>query len=679
MPTRSAQDYVETISPQGYVSNREITNLPGVFLVKGSKNVRVVNKEKVASIKRFTLKGAAKDVNRPIVSSFDWKTNTNEYRHVRGYLGDSGEVEVWYNNAWRRVKNGYQNGSFEWFPIWDDTEQLDLLIGVRGDDKLYMWSGGVAEVASVTANTITKKGYLSGTTIAFNEVVDGNDTITDSNNGFLTAGFAVGDSITIQGSGSNDGDYTIKTVTAGTITLIDEDTLLTEAAGASVVVKHTNGGTWAEARFLTALSGRSVNIGGINYTYTGGEDTGTLTGLARSPQADGITAGDYVMQDIVESEPATLDGRSNDLVSVQDNQLWVVDLKSRTVYISAVDDYTDFSYTTPLRVPGEGYKLTLDSTPTALVPAKDEMYVSAGDDDWYRVFKEFTDDQGGESVIVKQLDTAPGQAAISQGAVGHVKNNVAFVSVERTFDTLGNVENIEGVESVPLSDDILNDMEAYDFTNVHVKYHKRSVYIALPAEGLVLEYDFKFKLWQPPYELPVRRLAIIDNKLCGHSNNGNETYILFDGYNDNGAPFKAVAAFGYENFGARFTLKNFNEVAVELYLSRNTVVTERILYDYKGATDVREFEIDGSDESITFAPNDSAGLGKDKLGNAPLGGTLNDIDDLVKARAIDGTGHKDFFERQRIFESESLDCRFEIIAYGENVNVSDNDPDFIKR
>lgn len=80
--------------------------------------------------------------------------------------------------------------------------------------------------------TGTAKASIIGTGIAF---VDSNpDTITDSGNGFIAAGFDAGDKINVLGSTSNDGDYTIATVAAGTLTLVASDSLSAEAAGDSV-------------------------------------------------------------------------------------------------------------------------------------------------------------------------------------------------------------------------------------------------------------------------------------------------------------------------------------------------------------------------------------------------------------------------------------------------------------
>ena len=81
---------------------------------------------------------------------------------------------------------------------------------------------------------------ITATTIAF--VNSNPDTITDSGSGFLTAGFAEEDTIIITGSSFNDANCTvaspctIDSVTAGTITLVSENTLSVEAVGDTVTI-----------------------------------------------------------------------------------------------------------------------------------------------------------------------------------------------------------------------------------------------------------------------------------------------------------------------------------------------------------------------------------------------------------------------------------------------------------
>lgn len=669
------EEYIEVIQPLGYMNDREISNIGGNYLVSGSQNVIIENKEKVSSRKGYTLVGAAKTNNNPIEGSFDWYTSSGAWRNLRSH---GKLLEYYKDGSWLTLLSDLYSAKVRFAPWWSPTELIDILLFVVGDDSVKEWSGGIAEVASVTTNTITKKGYLAGATIAFNENGASSDTITDSGNGFVTAGFAAGDEIIISGSASNDGVYTIASVTAGTITLIDTDDLTAEVAGASVVVKWSKFGSWAEARFFTAGT-RKVLIDGVEYTYTGGETTGTLTGVTGDPSAGGVVAGDLAVQAVRNNTPAYLDGFKNDLIGVVNNHVLIGSSTSRIVYVSTSTDFTSNTYSTP-RAPGEGFELTLDSAPTAFVVDEDVMKISGGRDDWYKIEMILSADQTGETITVRKLKTATGQAAISQDAVIKIKNNIAFISFEPTIDTLGRVENIEGPETTPISDDIKKDIESYDLTNAHGLYAVRNMYIALPAEGKMIIYDLQDRLWQPPQTIPVRRLALIDIdgdgivRLCGHSAHGNETYRLFYGYNDNGVSFKAVAAFGYDDFASRFSKKQFDEIGTEVKMSENTILKVIVNYDYKGFTGIKEKTIDGASDVGRFTPVVLGGLGQNPLGFAPFGGMGTDTEDLNKYKKIHEVPLLDFYERQRVFESDSEDLRFEILAYGENVSLSENLP-----
>jgi|TARA_B100000315_G_C14459113_1_gene532897 hypothetical protein len=83
----------------------------------------------------------------------------------------------------------------------------------------------------------TTTGYASGTGISFG---DGTAVISDSDSGFAATGkaFAQGDKIRIQGSASNDGDYTLsssETVNASTLT-VTGDTFTLEPASERITI-----------------------------------------------------------------------------------------------------------------------------------------------------------------------------------------------------------------------------------------------------------------------------------------------------------------------------------------------------------------------------------------------------------------------------------------------------------
>jgi len=104
---------------------------------------------------------------------------------------------------------------------------------------------------AVTGAPTKLSGYLATTAVAASRFafVEGGasaDTITDSSTAFLLSGFKAGDKIKVTGTVSNDGTYTINTVTAGTITLITTDDLADETASTAFTIEEVNaseGGT----------------------------------------------------------------------------------------------------------------------------------------------------------------------------------------------------------------------------------------------------------------------------------------------------------------------------------------------------------------------------------------------------------------------------------------------------
>jgi len=100
-------------------------------------------------------------------------------------------------------------------------------------------------------------GKYTATTIAF--VNSNPDTLTDTANNFLNKNLKAGMRISISGSTSNDGNYTIATVVAGTITLVAGDALTAEVAGDIVTIECLDR---VQCKRLTvqALSTNTANV-----------------------------------------------------------------------------------------------------------------------------------------------------------------------------------------------------------------------------------------------------------------------------------------------------------------------------------------------------------------------------------------------------------------------------------
>ncbi len=101
----------------------------------------------------------------------------------------------------------------------------------------------MAEIHGNQGSIFYRSGYLADDGIAFVEA-GANDQLTHDLNGFVTAGFVAGDTLSVSGSGAgNDGEYTINAggVAAGTITLSAGDDVADEAAGPDIIMQTVPG------------------------------------------------------------------------------------------------------------------------------------------------------------------------------------------------------------------------------------------------------------------------------------------------------------------------------------------------------------------------------------------------------------------------------------------------------
>lgn len=658
-----------------YVAKPEITDLAPTYLVKGSKNVLIDYAQRVISRNGYALYRQANTGAGGIKGSYEWNTSTGKQFPLRCY---DGILQFDWNSTFNTLKTGLTNSYLQFAKVWDNTEKIDVLIFVLGDTNCYKWSGGVSKVWKSTASTLTKQGVLTAqNTIAFVAGTPGivQATITDTNSNFLNAGFAAGDTLTVTGSTSNSRNFTIASVIAGTITLIMSDVLVSEIAGPSITV-HNGEPTWATSRFLTAGT-RAITYNGVDYTYTGGESTDTLTGLTAFPA---VTVGNPVWQTVIvlSNSGAFNANFKQDLIAVQLNQLILASTKSQEVYLSSIIDYTNFTLTSP-RVPGDPAKVVMDNYCTCIVPIDNQSQTTsslafgAGTSEFFQLSYQLSQDNSNEIVRMIKLKTASGSGLIAKGAICPIKNATVYISREPAMDTLSNVETLDSNKNIPISDPIKDDFDSYDFTNAHVRYWKRMILIALPNQSIVLIYDLMRQLWQPPQTIPISRFAIINDQLYGHSATTNETYQLFVGTNDNGVFIPQVARFAYNNGGNRSRYKKMSEYWTDGYITANGQLMMEQNLGFSGSITKKVMSILGSDTSITITQTGST-LGDESLGATPIGGaTLGPLSGLIGTNApmlrffqVDTLSAADYTEQYVEYSMNTLDGQFALIAHGSN-------------
>jgi len=449
------------------------------------------------------------------------------------------------------------------------------------------------------------------------------------------------------------------------------------SSNTSTAITKTGTTTWKESGFLNTAN-KSVTINGVDYTYTEGETTTTLTGLLGLPT---FTAGQVVTQTVVShTSIATLPtGYTFDVIYNENNHIYLGSSVSREVYVSKSTAYNDFAYTSPVRLPTEGWKMTFDSYVTGFIQDGEFMRISGGFSNNYRVSRNMTSDGTGETFKITKIPNGSGQAPVSSRGIIPVKNGIVYITNDKTIDWVNSLTQLNTPSTLPISDPIKNDLDNYDFTNVSGKFYSNSLFVTFPVENIVLIYDFDKSLWQPPQTIPVSGFSVIDGNLYGHSNNCNETYKLFDGYNDNGLAIEHVASYAYRNYGTRTDYKEYDEYYTEAYMNSVSELEIEHNYEIDGAESSTTKNLSGADEGLKFSASQVGGLGSNPLGNSPLGGTSEEDVDLNKYRVIHDLLAVNFFEHNVTFKSDVLGARWQIVSHGGNVRPSTAQPTFIKR
>ncbi len=451
----------------------------------------------------------------------------------------------------------------------------------------------------------------------------------------------------------------------------------TLASATSNTITKTGTNTWEDEGFYVSTTPRSVVINNNTYAYTGGETTTTITGVSPSPAAEAV--GSVIHQALAGTAVAAMTGITAtftpNLIRTLNNQVFLAYTKSSVVWISKVNDYTDYSSSNP-RQTGEGATLILDSQIVGMDPQENFMYITAGQDLWYNVsFTAQTSTVGVsyESVGALPLKTGRRQAAFSQAALSHMKNNIIVVTQETTIDTFGRVEtSLATPQQVNISDSIKLDIDSYDFTDCSIAYHRMYIYVAVPREGLVLMYSLTTKSWEAPQTLPISRFYVVDGDLYGHSYSTFESYKLFTGYADRvypgfgGFPIAAKWVFSYMNFGARFAFKKATKSFVEGYIDSNTTLNFTLTYELDGCKTVKNFSLDGSNNQFVCVSGAEGSLGKESLGKVKLGGDkVASINGLPpKFRWFPTFSNTDFYEVSPSFSVLGVDQRMELISFG---------------
>jgi hypothetical protein len=464
------------------------------------------------------------------------------------------------------------------------------------------------------------------------------------------------------------------------------------STGVNTLTKNgTN--TWQQDGFYTTRNRSYINTRtGVVFTSTGGEGTTTLTGVTPNPAVADIVAGDVFIQQSVTTAVSTFAGTGVSTFNPTlikrgiNNQIYMGSSSSNQVFVSKVNNFKDYSYTTPIRVVGEGYLYNLDAPPRAFIPQEtgsvdsSSMLISAGRDYWYReLVQEEVNATAGtatERLILKPLRTGRMQGALSEHCTSRVKNGVAFLGNDNVINILGQVSN----QYVPQLDDIsysiINDMVGYNLTGASVFYHRNFIYLAVPLHGIIRAYnmtDTERQYWEAPIQYPIVDFYVTeDGEIGGHGYAVSESYLLFTGNRfranntDEGFAIPALAVFAPNTHNSRTKTKTTEEIWIDGLLSTNATLASGYITDLDGCQSTKTKNISGSDTTITCSLSEGGAFGDSPFGTQILGDGLvhsNNPPYFNVMLTFDKTENAYRFE-QVFFYSNGIDYEWQIISFG---------------
>lgn len=448
--------------------------------------------------------------------------------------------------------------------------------------------------------------------------------------------------------------------------------------------------TFGQQRFLTT-STRAIRIQDDNGTwhrtvYTGGESTTTLTGLS-DLTAYPFSGGNLIVQEVITRANIPDSSFKTDFLRVIDNQVWAGSRVSNKVYVSKNTSVTDYAYSTP-RAVGEGALLTLDGPGRSIGVLRGDVILGAGRNYVYKSqFNQITVGSSlAETLKVVRLKTTSNQAPLHQNLVAEMNNGLMWIGHDNVLYELFDASLAYNPDLRPVSDPVKPDFDAADFTGGHMKFHNTRLYISAPLSALNFIYEYRLNnkmerewFWQPPQTFPVKRWAVIDGLIYGHSSQNNETYKLFDGYNDNGKAIHSIATLARWNGGVRDALKKVDELFNEGAISANTELP--VTYDFDkdgGEKEPVTKIISGLYADVLFTSLENDSLGENPEGDVSLAGDVTDEDPISHFRIIDDINEQEFFDYGVTFETNDIDYRWEIMCHGNNATLSTGKPTGIK-
>ena len=607
----------------GYQTATDESNTDFRLLVSGSKNVLVDFQKKVKSRSGYSRLGSGNTALTEIRNGWTWNTSTGTKLPMRFYDDELEvyleEVDGYTIDAWTRVMSGLsttellrscinKGGNGGWY---DTTEKLDLCLMVIANANLYEWTGAVAVVESVTANTITKK---STSTFAENRFYTSRDkTLINVRTGteFTYTGGETTVTLTgVSGSPVTDG------MVVGDI-LVQKVKTRSNLPSAS----RTN-------HFIYNFE---------NQIIIGSEDDNLVLGCQNTDLTDWTPSSPRVAG---EGFSLTLDSPTRGITSL--GSILLIGSGKSSIFKVV---FEQVAVGTTLAESVKIKKLDVGVNQGFL---NQESIVPVGNTIFYltnEVALRSIEDPDNLTGINPKTFSNPIKPDFDaedwDNAFGMWYKNVLYLSTPDASHLymLNFVQDADG--------------KLFRFWNPPQ---------VLPVGAMTLiSKDGVEQLYGHSNGVPETYL-LFDGASDGQYDSMDTADKL---------PIECRAIYAYNSYKSKGELKNFDEYYIDGEITPATKELNLIIkYDYGGSTGTITKTIDGSVEEILEGQVGFNSLAQQSLAVNPMGGLLNPPTDARKFRVVYEIAKEDFFEMQTEFYSNDVDKYWAVINHGANAKLS---------
>lgn len=402
--------------------------------------------------------------------------------------------------------------------------------------------------------------------------------------------------------------------------------------------------TWTQDGFASATN--SVVINGVEYSYTGGEGTTTLTGV--TPDPTGNAAGSLIVQ-AVETVSA-LSGVKGSVLMAHDGRLHMrLDSKKSIWNFSKLDDPFNFTVASPDEDGNAGSKEIEFSGPITAFGKLNKTILCFKK----RQIKLLDFTQVGSRVdlsryqtLVSADDKGTTLGAMNQKCVFSTPLGMVFLTADKRLALLSGVtannepqymfisDPIQPIFNVGVWDDAVgicvdnviylafkqDENSTYNDTVLRGDMTRQS--IDTLGRVLPIRWDSPTVGWNVSDWTVTYNTTTGKNDIHWHSSINSGSYKLIDQKTDAGSGFTTTIRTWAENMGFPTLQKKIEEAFIEIRMTENTTPLVTLLYDEDGFTSTDETQLTGTGDDVnyrfggtTYNPFGATSFGSEKFGS----------------------------------------------------------------